>query len=242
MGPITAKETWRPNRPFYKGRPYKYTYTQLGVTKHYVLVAKEDGFTPYFVPHLFENMTPTKWFVRPSQVDNCELMPGDTAAVLYGNGEFTNNRDGIVPLASLVVDTTEKATMIGESVPVYDNDSIQTIQILPLVNFNEPEIERCWIVRTYPIQMYLYLVTDIIRFKVQVIGLMQNEVIVATNTHAIQVYFNKYASSDVTYVGSGITPSTTSTYATFSIPDLIADYEVKFEKILDKINITCSQI
>lgn len=242
MGPITAKETWRPNRPFYKGRPYKYTYTQLGVTKHYVLVAKEDGFTPYFVPHLFENTTPTKWLVRPSQVDNCELMPGDTAAVLYGNGEFTNDRDGIVPLSSLTANITEKGTFIGESIAVYDNNLLQVVHLNPAVNFNEPEIERYWLHRNITIPMYLFLIDNSAVFKVQVTRLMQNEVTVAINTHAIQVYFNKYISSDVTYVGSSITPSTTSTYATFSIPDLIADYEVKFEKILDKINITCSQI
>lgn len=242
MGPITAKEVWRPNRPFYKGRPYKRTHTQLGVTKHYVLVAKEDGFTPYFVPHLFENTTPTKWFVRPSQVDNCELMPGDTAAVLYGNGEFTNNRDGIVPLSSLTANITEKGTFIGESIAVYDNDLLQIVQLNPAVNFNEPEIERSWIQRNITIPMYLFLVADSAVFKIRVTRLMQNEVTVSVNTHAIRVYFNKYTSSDITYTGSGIVPSTTSTYADFTIPNLIAEYEVNFEKVLDKINITCSQI
>jgi hypothetical protein len=143
-GQLTAKERFIPGKEFKEGRRYRVAVSQNGITKNYVMVAKQTGVLPYFVPSFFESLTPVDWYGFADDVDNIMLMPGDrlinavtgerhindTGEANYREGiNFTNATD-IDTIAGIVIVETGKINNINIT-PLYQPDIPESVRSFP---------------------------------------------------------------------------------------------------------------
>ena len=233
LATLTAKKRFVANSPVKAGELYKYTITQDGYTKTYILRAKFTKTLTTMNPMWFENLTPKEYYFSRSRFNSTSinLMPGDKLYIPEEGKAIQNNYLGFLEKAEAVIlmqDTRDEK--IASLLMLVDDgtDRMHKLNLYP------------WVCKNYQVTKY-FSPADMTGYAAIYLSKLEKEEVVIVEikdtftptyttskiVHTVNVYFGDY--TPITY--QGISPVYTyATYCTYEIPNSLTSRKLTVTK------------